>query len=118
MRQVDYGFDLLMCTASGGIHWEALLNTLRKKGRLVLLGFPSVSLNPTDIVAHQLSITGSFIGNRATMREMLSFAQLHGIAPQVELMPMSQVNDAIQRVKENKARYRIVLVNDMDSART
>jgi uncharacterized zinc-type alcohol dehydrogenase-like protein len=104
MRQVDYGFDLLMCTASGGIHWEALLNTLRKKGRLVLLGFPSVSLNPTDIVAHQLSITGSFIGNQATMREML--------------MPMSQVNDAIQRVKENKARYRIVLVNDMDSART
>jgi D-arabinose 1-dehydrogenase-like Zn-dependent alcohol dehydrogenase len=26
-------------------------------------------------------------------------------------MPMSQVNKAIQRVKENKARYRIVLVN-------
>jgi D-arabinose 1-dehydrogenase-like Zn-dependent alcohol dehydrogenase len=30
----------------------------------------------------------------------------------VELMPMSQVNTALQIVKENKARYRIVLVND------
>jgi len=43
---------------------------------------------------------------------MLGFAQDQGIAPKVELMPMSQVNEAIQRVKENKARYRIVLENE------
>lgn len=115
LRQVVFGFDLLLCTAHGKISWEALLNTLKKNGRLVLLGFADVALNSTDLVAHQLSITGSFLGNRATMREMLSFAQLHGITPAVELMPMSQVNEAIRRVKENKARYRIVLVNDMDS---
>jgi uncharacterized zinc-type alcohol dehydrogenase-like protein len=112
MRRVVFGFDLLLCTAPGKINWEALLNTLKKNGRLVLLGFPDVVLNSTDLVAHQLSITGSFIGNRATMREMLSFAQAHGITPAVELMPMSQVNEALQRVKENKARYRIVLIND------
>jgi uncharacterized zinc-type alcohol dehydrogenase-like protein len=111
LRQFDYGFDLLMCTASGGMNWEALLMTLKKKGRLVLLGFPDVTLNSTDLVAHQLSITGSFLGNRATMREMLAFAQDQGIAPELELMPMSHVNKAIKRVKENKARYRIVLVN-------
>lgn len=118
MRQVVYNFDLLMCTASGGINWEVLIMTLKKKGRLVLLGFPDVALNSTDLVAHELSITGSFIGNRATIREMLSFAQVHGITPEVELMPMSHVNEAIQRVKENKARYRIVLVNDTVAAGT
>jgi uncharacterized zinc-type alcohol dehydrogenase-like protein len=116
LRQFDYGFDLLICTASGRIDWEALLMTLKKKGKLILLGFPDVTLNSTDLVVHQLSITGSFLGNRATMREMLAFAQDHGIAPKVELMPMSQVNEAIQRVKENKARYRIVLVNETASA--
>jgi uncharacterized zinc-type alcohol dehydrogenase-like protein len=112
MRQVDFAFDLLMCTASGGIGWDALLMTLKKRGKLVLLGFPDVALNSTDLVAHELSITGSFLGNRTTMREMLAFAQDHGIAPEVELMPMSRVNEAIQRVRENKARYRIVLVNE------
>ncbi|MBA7669734.1 putative formaldehyde dehydrogenase AdhA [subsurface metagenome] len=112
LRQFNYGFDLMICTASGRIDWEALLMTLKKKGKLVLLGFPDVTLNSTDLVTHQLSITGSFLGNRATMSEMLAFAQDHGIAPKVELMPMSQVNEAIQRVKENKARYRIVLVNE------
>jgi len=65
----------------------------------------------SSLVAHQQSITGSFIGNRAMMRETLSFAQEHGIKPKIELMPMAKVNEAIQRVKENKARYRIVLVN-------
>ena len=117
LREVVFAFDLLLCTAHGKINWEALLNTLKKNGKLVLLGFPDVVLNSTDLVAHQLSITGSFLGNRAGMREMLSFAQVHGITPAVELMPMSQANEAIQRVKENKARYRIVLVNDMDGTR-
>jgi uncharacterized zinc-type alcohol dehydrogenase-like protein len=112
LRQVEFGFDLLLCTAHGKIKWEPLLEILKKNGKLVLVGFPGVELNSTDLVAHQLSITGSFIGNRAAMREMLLFAQAHGIAPCIELMPMSQVNQAIQRVKENKARYRIVLVND------
>jgi len=32
--------------------------------------------------------------------------------PKVELMPMKDANEAIRKVKENKARYRIVLVND------
>jgi uncharacterized zinc-type alcohol dehydrogenase-like protein len=112
MRQVDYGFDMLLCTANDGINWEALLMTLKKKGKLVLVGFPDVRFNSTDLVAHQLAIIGSFLGNRNTMREMLSFAQAHGITPTVERMPMAQVNKAIQMVKENKARYRIVLVND------
>jgi D-arabinose 1-dehydrogenase-like Zn-dependent alcohol dehydrogenase len=40
-------------------------------------------------------------------------AQEHRILPRVELMPMSQVNEAIQRVRDNQARYRIVLVNDV-----
>jgi uncharacterized zinc-type alcohol dehydrogenase-like protein len=43
---------------------------------------------------------------------MLSFAQEHGILPKVELMPMTKVNEALQKVRENKARYRIVLVNE------
>jgi len=112
MREADYGYDLILCTANDGINWEVLLMTLKKRGRLVLVGFPDIKMNSTDLVAHELSITGSLIGNPTTMRAMLSFALDHGITPMVELTPMSQVNEAIQKVKENKARYRIVLVND------
>jgi len=112
MQQVEYGYDLLFCTANNGIHWSQLLMSLKKRGKLVMLGFPDIELNSTNLVAHELSITGSLIGNPSRMRTMLSFAQDHNIKPMVELMPMSQVNTALQIVKENKARYRIVLVND------
>ena len=50
----------------------------------------------------------------AVRRDMLRFAQAHHIQPMVEVMPMSKVNDAIERVKHNQARYRIVLVNDLE----
>jgi uncharacterized zinc-type alcohol dehydrogenase-like protein len=116
LSEAMLSYDLLLCTASGKINWEALLNILKKKGTLVLVGFPDVEFNSTELVARQLSITGSFLGNRATMREMLSFAQEHSIMPKVELMPMTKVNEAIRRVRENKARYRIVLFNDTADA--
>jgi uncharacterized zinc-type alcohol dehydrogenase-like protein len=116
LRQLEFNFDLLLCTAHGDIHWESLLEILKKRGKLVLIGFPDVVVNSTDLVVHELSITGSFLSNRATTREMLSFAQAHGIKPWTELMPLSKANEAIERLKQNKARYRIVLINDAAGA--
>jgi uncharacterized zinc-type alcohol dehydrogenase-like protein len=116
LAQLEFSFDLLLCTAHGDIHWEPLLEILKKRGKLALVGFPDVSFNSTDLVAHELSIVGSLLGNRVTMKDMLSFAQVHGIKPWIELMPMSKVNEAIERVKQNKARYRIVFLNDLSGA--
>jgi uncharacterized zinc-type alcohol dehydrogenase-like protein len=112
MREVTYAYDLLICTANNGIQWESLLMAVKKKGKVVMVGFPDLAFNSTNLVAHELTITGSLIANPTVMREMLSFAQEHTITPMVELMPMTQVNEALDRVKENKARYRIVLYND------
>ena len=112
LRQVALSFDVLLWTAGGGMDWDVLLGTLRKRGTVVLVGFPDVEFNSTNLVARELTVAGSFLGSRATMREMLAFAQEHGIAPEVELLPMSQANEAICRVREGRARYRVVLVND------
>jgi uncharacterized zinc-type alcohol dehydrogenase-like protein len=110
-RHIFY-FDQVLCTAPGKVPWDLLLNIPKKGARIVLVSFSDMEMNSTDLVAHELSITASFLGNPATMREMLSFAQVNQIVPVVELMPMRRVNEAIQRLRENKARYRIVLVND------
>ncbi|MEA3327375.1 MAG: NAD(P)-dependent alcohol dehydrogenase [Chloroflexota bacterium] len=107
-------FDLLYVTAHGGIAWEEMVKILKRKGKMVLSGFPDINLSSVDLVAHELSIVGSFLGTQTEMREMLQFAQAHAVQPMIELMPMSQVNEAIERLKQNKARYRIVLVNDQE----
>jgi uncharacterized zinc-type alcohol dehydrogenase-like protein len=114
MRRAESTFDLLLCSAHSGVDWDFLLFVLKRRGRLVVVGFPQVDLDSVDLVVHELSVTGSFLGSRTCMREMLAFAQDHNIVPLVELMPMSQANEAIQRVRDNQARYRIVLVSDME----
>ena len=112
LRKRYFYFDDLLVTATGQIPWYYLLNIVKKEGRIILVSFPEISMHPRDLVAHNVSITGSFLGNRASMREMLAFAQANSITPMVETMPMAQVNEAIARVKENKVRYRVVLVNE------
>ncbi|MFN2304983.1 MAG: NAD(P)-dependent alcohol dehydrogenase [Anaerolineales bacterium] len=111
-RVADY-FDLLYVTAHGGVAWEAMMGSLKRKGKLLLSGFPDLSLDSVDLVAHELSIEGSFLGTQQDMRDMLHFTQAHAIEPMLELMPMSQVNQAIKKLKQNKVHYRIVLVNDL-----
>jgi uncharacterized zinc-type alcohol dehydrogenase-like protein len=120
LEQAEFGFDLLLCTAPSGNDWGDLVMILTKNGRLVLPAFAPITIPllggsgsgpAVDFVAHQVSITGSFLGSRADMREMLAFAQEHGITPRVELLPMAQVNEAMLRLRENRARYRVVLVN-------
>jgi alcohol/geraniol dehydrogenase (NADP+) len=55
---------------------------------------------------------GSIVGGRRFTSEMLEFAALHNIKPMVELLPLSKVNEAFERVLSNKPRYRIVLKPD------
>jgi len=111
MQTAHFSFDLLICPANNTVDLGALLKTLKRQGRLILLGFPDVDFNSTDLVAHELTISGSLLGDPPTMRAMLDFASDHQISPMIEQMTMSRVNEAIRRVRENKARYRIVLAN-------
>ena len=120
LKKLVLRLDLILYTSHGIPDWTRVVYTLRNHGRLVLIGFPAadVTFDALELVAHEYSLTGSFLGNRATMREMLSVARAKHIQPRVERMPMEKVNEAIQRLKENKARYRIVLVNEPSPART
>lgn len=112
-RNLAYYFDVLLCTTHALADWVGMLELLRKKGELILAGFADIAYKPIDLVAHQLSIRGSFLGTQTQMKDMLKFSTDHHIKPMIELMPMSHVNQAIQRLKENKVRYRVVLQNDI-----
>jgi uncharacterized zinc-type alcohol dehydrogenase-like protein len=47
------------------------------------------------------------------MARLLGFAARHGIEPVTEIMPLSRVNDALDHLRSGKARYRVVLRNDL-----
>ena len=88
---------------------------LRKdpKGKLHIVGAaPSVEATVFPLLIGQKSFGASPLGSPATMGAMLEFAARHGIEPVTETYPMSKVNDAFERLRSGKARYRIVLEND------
>jgi uncharacterized zinc-type alcohol dehydrogenase-like protein len=47
---------------------------------------------------------------------MLEFCGRHKVAPLVEENNMSDVNDAIDRLKNGSPRYRLVLKNDLQGS--
>ncbi|MFQ6115131.1 MAG: hypothetical protein ACE5NG_13810 [bacterium] len=44
------------------------------------------------------------------IQEMLGFSARHGIKAKTELLPLDEVNTAVAKVREGKARYRMVLM--------
>jgi uncharacterized zinc-type alcohol dehydrogenase-like protein len=42
---------------------------------------------------------------------MLAFSARHGVAPQIQRMPMAEANAALTRLRQNQVRYRVVLEN-------
>lgn len=103
--------DFIMSTVPADLDWSMYVNTLRAGGKLCFLGVPPspLTIHPIHLLMGQKSICASPIGGRTLMLEMLSFSARHKIVAQTELLPMSEVNTAIEKVRRNKARYRMVL---------
>jgi uncharacterized zinc-type alcohol dehydrogenase-like protein len=106
-------FDFLLCTVPARLDWIAYLQTLKPNGVLCLVGAPPglLQIPAALLLTGQRAICGSDIGSPAAIREMLAFAAEHGIGAEVETAPMADVNAALLRVRENRARYRMVLTN-------
>lgn len=114
IKKLAGSFDLLISTVNVPLNWDAMINALAPKGRLHVVG---AVLEPIPVGAFSLimaarGISGSPTGSPVTLATMLDFASRHGIAPQTEHFPMSQINEAFARLESGKARYRIVLDAD------
>ena len=83
----------------------------RKWGTCVLVGIPPGEF-PTplfDVVAKCITIRGSFVGNRRDMAEALAFAADGKVKADIELQPLSAINDVLQRLKNGDVPSRVVL---------
>jgi uncharacterized zinc-type alcohol dehydrogenase-like protein len=108
--------DLLLVTVNVSLDWPAMLQTLRPKGRMHVVGavLEPMAIPAFELIMGQKSVSGSPTGSPNMIATMLEFAARHNIAPQVEHFPMSKVNDALAHLEAGKARYRIVLDADFE----
>ena len=83
----------------------------RKRGTCVLVGLPpgDFPVPLFDVVANCITIRGSFVGNREDMAEALAFAAEGKIKADIELQPLSAINDIFDRLEHGKVAGRVVL---------
>ncbi len=115
LKPLRQSLDLILVTVNVELDWKRYIEALRPKGRLHFVGAaPRVESEISPLLGLQRSISASPLGSPSTVNRMLEFAARHEIAPETELMPMSEVNRAMERLESEKPAHRLVLVNDFD----
>ena len=111
LESVQNSFDLILSTVNANLDWDSYIAALRPKGRLHLVG---VTPNPISskifpMIGGQKSISGSPVGSPVTLARMLDFAARHGVEPITETFSFDQVNQAMEKLRSGKPRYRLVV---------
>jgi uncharacterized zinc-type alcohol dehydrogenase-like protein len=113
IKEVAGSMDFILSTINADQDWGVYIQVLRPTGTLCLVGIPPspIAIQAFPLISGVRSITGNPTGSPYRIREMLDVAARHGVKAQVESFPMAKANEAIEKVKKNKVRYRAVLAN-------
>ena len=110
LKALENSFDMILSTVNVELDWDAYIATLRPKGRFHLVGVASeISTQVFPMIAGQKEISASPLGSPVTTARMLDFASRHGIEPITETYAFDQVNEAMEKLRNGKPRYRLVL---------
>jgi uncharacterized zinc-type alcohol dehydrogenase-like protein len=105
-------FNLVLDTVPSAHDLNHYLPLLSLDGTLVLVGYLGdldPMLNTVPMILGRKSVAGSVIGGIPETQEMLDFCGTHGIAADVEVIPMQDINAAYARMLKSDVRYRFVI---------
>ncbi|KAM0335114.1 hypothetical protein ACHAQA_000150 [Verticillium albo-atrum] len=111
-----FHFDFVLnCTdAADKFDLPTYLSILNIGGEFHMVGLgdaPLPSIPAGAFAGNAAKLTGSHIGNRQEMQAMLKLAGEKNITPMVEKLPLGGegLKEAVERVKNNKVRYRFTM---------
>lgn len=109
--ELQSSFDFILDTVSAPHDMDGLLTLLRREGTLILVGASPdpLPVSPFSLIFGRKNMAGSLIGGIRETQEMLDFCAKAGLQADVEVIPLSQVNEAYDRVVRGDVRYRFVL---------
>jgi propanol-preferring alcohol dehydrogenase len=110
-KETGGGAHGVLITAPSLIAFKQGIGMTRKRGTCVLVGLPpgEFPVPLFDIVANCITIRGSFVGNRNDMAEALSFAAEGKVKADIELQPLSAINQIFARLEHGDVPSRVVL---------
>ncbi|RUO32129.1 hydroxyacid dehydrogenase [Aliidiomarina sedimenti] len=116
MKAARNRFDFILNTVAVPHNLDDYSNLLRREGNMTLVGLPAEphpSPSVGVLIGKRRSIAGSLIGGIAETQEMLDFCAKHGITADIEMIDISTINDAYERMLKSDVKYRFVI--DMET---
>ena len=110
-KKLAGSFDFILDTVSAPHDYNAYLGLLRRDGTMILVGMPDkpVPLGAGALIMGRKRLVGSLIGGIRETQEMLDFCAEHGVASDIELIPIEKINEAYERMIKGDVRYRFVI---------
>jgi uncharacterized zinc-type alcohol dehydrogenase-like protein len=103
-------FTFILDTVSAAHAYDPYIEMLRRDGVMVLVGLPGPSpLGAPALINARRRLAGSNNGGIRETQEMLDFCARHGVAADIEKIPIQQINDAYERTVRGDVRYRFVI---------
>jgi uncharacterized zinc-type alcohol dehydrogenase-like protein len=104
-------YDFILDCVSAPHDLNAYLGLLRLNGVLCQVGLPEdpLPVSAFALVTNRRSLSGSMIGGMPETQDMLDYCAEHDIVSDIELIPVSEVNKAYDRVVKSDVKYRFVL---------
>ena len=104
--------DFTLDTVAAPHDLDPYLRLLKRDGTHCLVGLPETphpAPSPFGLIGRRRRLAGSMIGGIAETQELLEFCAAQGIASEIELIPMREINAAYERMLRSDVKYRFVL---------
>ncbi len=111
MKSLRNYFDVILNTVSAPHDYNACLELLNTNGTMIVVGAPPkpAEISAFNLIMKRRSIIGSLIGGIKETQEMLDYCAEHGIVSDVEVIDISAINEAYERMLRGDVRYRFVI---------
>lgn len=111
MDSLANSFDFILNTVSAKHDHNAYLNLLTTNGTMIVVGAPPApaEIPVFTLIMKRRSIIGSLIGGIKETQEMLDYCAEHNITSDVEIIDMSYINEAYDRMNKSDVKYRFVI---------
>jgi uncharacterized zinc-type alcohol dehydrogenase-like protein len=112
MERLAGTLDFIIDTVGVSHSLDPYTTLLRRDGTLCLVGAPESPHPPPSIwnlILRRRAIAGSCIGGIRETQELLDFCGRHAIVSDIEIIPISAINDAYERMLRGDVRYRFVI---------
>jgi uncharacterized zinc-type alcohol dehydrogenase-like protein len=111
MKQLAGYFDFILDTVSAKHDYNEYLKLVTTDGVMMCVGIPPVpaEIELFTLMGGRRSLAASGIGSTGETQEMLDYCAERGISSDVELIDMSYINEAYERMLKSDVRYRFVI---------